>query len=39
LGMHLIRSLSKDLKGTPNWLSDPLGIRFEIVIPMLVGDF
>jgi two-component sensor histidine kinase len=37
LGMDFIRSLSKELKGAPNWLSDPLGIRFEIVVPMVGG--
>jgi two-component sensor histidine kinase len=33
LGMQLIRLLSEQLKGTYKWLSDPLGIRFEIIVP------
>jgi two-component sensor histidine kinase len=35
-GMRLIRSLSKQLKATHEWLSDPLGIRFEITLPTTV---
>ncbi len=34
LGMQFIRLLSKNLRGTPEWHSDPLGIRFEILVPM-----
>jgi two-component sensor histidine kinase len=34
LGMQFIRLLSKQLGGTPEWHSDPLGIRLEISIPM-----
>jgi two-component sensor histidine kinase len=30
LGMRFIRSLSGQLHGTPKWLSDPLGIHFEL---------
>ena len=30
LGMRFIRSLSEQLQGTQNWLSDPLGVRFEL---------
>lgn len=37
LGIQLIRSLGEQLRGTPKWLSDPLGIRFEMVIPMLAA--
>ena len=37
LGMQLIRSLGEQLRGTPKWLSDPLGIRFEITIPLLAA--
>ena len=33
LGMTFIRLLSEQLQGTPKWLSDPLGIRFETVVP------
>jgi two-component sensor histidine kinase len=33
LGMRFIRSLSVQLNGTESWLSDPLGIRFEIIAP------
>lgn len=33
LGMRFIRSLSAQLNGTYNWLSDSLGIRFEIIVP------
>jgi two-component sensor histidine kinase len=33
LGMRFIRSLSKQLLGTQDWLNDPLGIRFELSIP------
>jgi two-component sensor histidine kinase len=32
-GMRFIRLLSKQLAGTHEWQSDPLGIRFEISIP------
>jgi two-component sensor histidine kinase len=34
VGMRLIRLLSKDIGGHHEWLSDPLGIRFEIVLPL-----
>jgi two-component sensor histidine kinase len=37
LGMQLIRILGEQLRATPRWLSDPLGIRFEIVIPVLAA--
>jgi two-component sensor histidine kinase len=37
LGMTFIRSLSEQLGGAPKWLSDPLGIRFEMVIPLLAA--
>jgi two-component sensor histidine kinase len=30
LGMRFIRSLSDQLQGTQNWISDPLGVRFEL---------
>jgi len=30
LGMRFIRSLIKQIHGTPNWISDPLGVRFEL---------
>jgi two-component sensor histidine kinase len=30
LGMRFIRSLSDQLHGTQNWLSDPLGVHFEL---------
>ena len=30
LGMRFIRSLSDQLHGTQKWISDPLGIRFEL---------
>jgi two-component sensor histidine kinase len=30
LGMRLISSLSDQLQGTQNWISDPLGIHFEL---------
>jgi two-component sensor histidine kinase len=33
LGMRFIRSLSEQLGGTHKWLSDPLGIQFEIRFP------
>jgi two-component sensor histidine kinase len=33
LGMRLIRSLCAQLNGVDTWLSDPLGVRFEIVVP------
>ena len=34
LGMQFIRLLSRQLGGTPEWHSDPLGIRLEILVPM-----
>jgi len=37
LGMQVIRSLCEQLQGTPRWLSDPLGIRFEMTIPLLAA--
>jgi two-component sensor histidine kinase len=33
LGMQFIRSLSEQLGGTHKWLSDPLGIQFEMQFP------
>jgi len=30
LGMRFIRSLSEQLQGTQNWISDPLGVHFEL---------
>jgi two-component sensor histidine kinase len=30
LGMWFIRSLSKQIQGTTKWLSDPLGVHFEL---------
>lgn len=33
LGMRFIRSLSEQVRATPQWLSDPLGIRFEMQVP------
>ena len=30
LGMRFIRSLSEQLHGTPKWISDPLGVRYEL---------
>jgi two-component sensor histidine kinase len=33
LGMRFIRSLSAQLRGANTWLSDPLGMRFEIIVP------
>jgi two-component sensor histidine kinase len=33
LGMRFIRTLSVQLNGAHKWLSDPLGVRFEITIP------
>jgi len=33
-GMQFIRLFSKQLAGTHEWQSDPLGVRFEISIPM-----
>jgi two-component sensor histidine kinase len=33
-GMQFIRMLSKQLGGTHEWLSDPLGVRFELSVPM-----
>lgn len=37
LGMQVIRSLCEQLQGTSQWHSDPLGIRFEITIPLLAA--
>jgi two-component sensor histidine kinase len=34
LGMRFIRSLCAQLRGANTWLSDPLGIQFEIVVPV-----
>ena len=34
VGMRLIQLLSKSIGGRHEWLSDPLGIRFEIVLPI-----
>ncbi len=34
VGMRLIQLLSKGVGGHHEWLSDPLGIRFEIVLPI-----
>jgi two-component sensor histidine kinase len=33
-GMNFIRLLSKGLGGKHEWYSDPLGMRFEIVVPI-----
>jgi len=33
LGMRFIRSLSEQLGATHKWLSDPLGVRFEMQFP------
>jgi two-component sensor histidine kinase len=33
LGMRFIRTLSEQLGGTHKWLSDPLGVQFEIQFP------
>jgi two-component sensor histidine kinase len=33
VGMRLIQLLSKSIRGQHEWLSDSLGIRFEIVLP------
>lgn len=33
LGMRFIRSLSEQLGGTHKWLSDPLGVQFEMRFP------
>jgi two-component sensor histidine kinase len=33
LGMRFIRSLSEQLGATHKWLSDPLGIQFELQFP------
>ena len=33
LGMHFIRLLCEQLKGTHEWLSDPLGVRFDLSMP------
>jgi two-component sensor histidine kinase len=30
LGMRFIRSVSKQINGTPKWISDPLGVHFEL---------
>jgi two-component sensor histidine kinase len=30
LGMRFIRSLSEQLQGTQDWISDPLGVHFEL---------
>jgi two-component sensor histidine kinase len=34
LGMRFIRSLSEQLGGTHTWLSDPLGVQFEMRFPL-----
>jgi hypothetical protein len=34
VGMRLIQLLSKGIGGHHEWLCDPLGIRFEIVLPI-----
>ena len=34
LGMHFIRSLCGQLGATHKWLSDPLGIQFEMQVPL-----
>lgn len=34
MGMNFIRLLSKGVGGEHEWQSDPLGIRFEIVLPI-----
>ena len=34
IGMRLIQLLSKGVGGHHEWLSDPLGVRFEIVLPI-----
>jgi two-component sensor histidine kinase len=33
LGMRFIHSLCAQLRGADTWLSDPLGVRFEISVP------
>jgi two-component sensor histidine kinase len=33
LGMRSIRSLCAQLSGATTWVSDPLGVRFEIIVP------
>lgn len=33
LGMRFIRSLCAQLGGADTWLSDPLGVQFEIIVP------
>jgi two-component sensor histidine kinase len=38
LGMRFIRLLSDQLGGAPNWLSDPLGIRFEMTAKLSCVD-
>ena len=38
MGMTFIRVLSDRLEGTPKWLSDPLGIRFEMVVPAIGSE-
>jgi two-component sensor histidine kinase len=34
LGMRFIQALSDQLTGMPEWSSDSLGLRFEILVPM-----
>ena len=34
LGMRFIASLGESLRCTPRWRSDPLGVRFEIEVPL-----
>jgi two-component sensor histidine kinase len=34
VGMRLIQLLSKGIGGHHEWLSDPLGVRFEILLPI-----
>jgi two-component sensor histidine kinase len=36
-GMQFIRLLTKQLRGTATWDSDPLGLRLEISVPMSAG--
>lgn len=38
LGMRFIRLLGEQLGGTPNWHSDPLGLRYEMTVPMPSRD-
>jgi two-component sensor histidine kinase len=33
LGMRFIRSLCAQIRGADTWFSDPLGMRFEIIVP------